>query len=285
MLSSPLRYPGGKAKLYDFFAELIKENDLYNSTYCEPFAGGAGLALKLLATGFVSRIALNDIDPAVYAFWRAVLDYTDEFCDLIENAKVTIEEWHIHKRSWLDQTNTDILKLGFSTFFLNRTNRSGIIEGAGPIGGYRQEGAWKIDVRFNKAQQIKNIQAIKTFRDRIDVYNEDALKFLRKIFDVAENFVYLDPPYYVKGSKLYRNFYNHNDHCDILYLLEKNRGARWVVSYDDVQQIRDIYRNFDPIMYELNYSAGRAATGKEVIYLSDSLTMPSCEKFVKLSAA
>lgn len=285
MLSSPLRYPGGKAKLFGFFSEMIKENDLYNSVYCEPFAGGAGLALKLLATGFVARISLNDIDPAVYAFWRAVLDFPDAFCDLIANAKVNIEEWHEHKQNWLNQADKDVLRLGFSTFFLNRTNRSGIIDGAGPIGGYHQSGIWKIDARFNREQQIKNIQLIKQFRDRIDVSNLDALAFIETHFNDKNNFIYLDPPYYVKGSKLYRNFYVHNDHCEILKLLENNRRSNWVVSYDDVPQIRDIYNKFDPILYELNYSAGNASTGKEVIYVSDSLTVPTCEKFTQLSAA
>ncbi|GAB1581441.1 DNA adenine methylase [Phyllobacterium phragmitis] len=144
MLTSPLRYPGGKAKLFEYLVAVIRENSLYGSTYCEPYAGGAGLALKLLTAGFVRQIALNDIDPSIFAFWRSVLFATDELCSLIETTPITIEEWHHQKSIWRDQDTSDLLKLGFATFFLNRANRSGIIDGAGPIGGYGQMvfGGW-----------------------------------------------------------------------------------------------------------------------------------------------
>ena len=284
MLVSPLRYPGGKAKLFGYFAEIVKTNSLYRSTYCEPYAGGAGLALKLLSTGFVERIALNDVDESIFAFWQAVLRTPDEFCALIEDASMSMDEWHRQKSIWHARDVHNPLHLGFSAFYLNRTNRSGIIEGAGPIGGYAQEGPWKIDVRLNKAQQIANVQVLKEFSDRITITNEDALDFVTFQFEQQDTFCYLDPPYYVKGSKLYRNFYRHEDHCEILRLLSSNRDAKWVVSYDDVPQIREIYANFAPVSYSLSYSAGKKATGREVIYFSDALVAPDVHGFERVAA-
>jgi len=284
MILSPLRYPGGKAKLFGYFVSIIKRNQLYGATYCEPYAGGAGLALKLLSTGFVSRVILNDIDPSIYAFWKSTLHNTDNFCRLIDEAPVTIEEWYRQKLIWQDQNIDNMLELGFATFFLNRTNRSGIIEGAGPIGGYEQAGSWKLNVRFNKNQLIQQIKAISMFKNQIILLNSDAIDCATKYLKMDDVFCYLDPPYYVKGSKLYRNFYNHDDHCAIHSILLKNKPARWVVSYDDVPQIRRIYGGFEPISYSLSYTAGAKSTGREVIFFSDSLFPPVFPGFTRVAA-
>lgn len=274
MISSPLRYPGGKAKLYSFFSELIKCNRIFGHEYCEPYAGGAGLAIRLLTNGFVDRIHLNDVDVSIYAFWKSVLFDAENFCKLISDTDVNIDQWHIQKQVWREADSGNLLKLGFAAFFLNRTNRSGIIEGAGPIGGYSQSGDWKIDVRLVKDKQIANISALSKYARQIDLYNVDAMEFLDSKVGRENNLVYLDPPYYVKGQKLYKNYYEHDDHVMICELLQRRRGDMWVVSYDDVQDIREIYREFSPINYSLQYSAGQKSTGNEVMYLSDALHLP-----------
>lgn len=279
MLVSPLRYPGGKSKLFEYFTHIIRANNLFDCMYCEPYAGGAGLALRLLSSGFVGSISLNDIDESIYAFWNAVIQNPTEFCALIESVPITIDEWHRQKAIWSSKDMSDSLTLGFSAFYLNRTNRSGIIEGAGPIGGYSQVSKWKLDARFNRRQQIQNISAIANYRDQIKISNVDALDFISSRFEEPRTFCYLDPPYYIKGSKLYRNSYGHTDHVEIMKRLAENREATWVVSYDDVPQIREIYAGFQPISYALNYSAGSNGTGREVIYFSDSLLAPDMPGF------
>ena len=278
MLFSPLRYPGGKAKLYPFFVELIKKNGLIGINYCEPYAGGAGLAIRLLINGFVNSVSINDIDASIYAFWMSALRDTDNFCALIEKTAINVDEWHRQKKIWESGGDGDLLALGFSAFFLNRTNRSGIIEGAGPIGGYAQSGAWKIDVRLDKRKQIENIKALARFSEQIEISNLDALKFFRA--SIRKNsLIYLDPPYFVKGRKLYKNFYKPDDHEQIAQEMKKRRSAKWVVSYDDVPQIRDLYASFAPLAYFPNYSAGEKVVGREVIFLSDALNAPDLRGF------
>lgn len=280
MLLSPLRYPGGKAKLYDYFGALISHNRLFDRTYCEPYAGGAGLALRLLSTGFVPRIALNDIDPSIFSFWRAVLGHTEKLCSMVESVPVTIAEWHRQKAIWKAQDFSDELALGFATFFLNRTNRSGIIEGAGPIGGYAQDGLWRLDVRFNKRQLVSQLRAIATYKRQISVSRLDAIDFATKQFSEPNTLCYLDPPYYIKGSKLYRNYYIHDDHCNIRNLLYANKKSKWVISYDDASAIRNIYNKLTPVKYSLKYSAGEKATGNEIIYFSDTVIPPPFAGFI-----
>jgi DNA adenine methylase len=96
----------------------------------------------------------------------------------------------------------DELELGFATFYLNRTNRSGILN-ANPIGGLKQTGRWKIDARFRRADLVTRIRLIGRYRNRIEVEgrhgNDVSQDFLRR----PRTFLYIDPPYLTKGAKLY----------------------------------------------------------------------------------
>lgn len=275
MISSPLRYPGGKAKLFPFFVELIRRNKLFGRDYCEPYAGGAGLAIKLLTGGFVDKVSINDIDASIYSFWMSALYDTEQFCRLIAKTPITIDQWYRQQEVWQNGDLDNKLALGFSAYFLNRTNRSGIIEGAGPIGGYAQKGKWKIDARLVKDRQIENLKALARYSNQIEVTNLDAMDFLQTALSSPNALTYLDPPYYVKGHKLYKNFYQPEDHEEIAEALRRKRRVDWVVSYDDVPEVRSVYSGFDPITYLLNYSAGEKSEGPEVIFLSDSLKAPT----------
>lgn len=274
---SPLRYPGGKAKLFPFFVELIRQNCFYDYTYCEPYAGGAGLALKLLAHGFVSNIEINDIDPAVAAFWRSVLGAPDRFCERISNVELSIGEWRAQREIYAKGPSGDDFALGFAAYYLNRTSRSGIIEGSGPIGGYAQEGKWTIDARFNRITQIKQVMEIARFADYINISEMDAIEVLDIWADRDNTFIYLDPPYYIKGHKLYKNFYSHDDHVAISQVLRKHYEKNWVLSYDCVDQIVGLYYDFAPLIYDLQYSAGKVGFGREVIFAGAAVRLPGSE--------
>ena len=279
MIVSPLRYPGGKAKLFPFFADLIATNELYGAEYCEPYAGGAGLAIRLLTEGFVDKISLNDIDGSICAFWRSAIYRSAEFCELLEATPITIEEWHRQREIWRSTDRIDDLEFGFATYFLNRTNRSGIIDGAGPIGGYEQRSEWNLSARLVKAKQISNIKALSKFANQIEITCLDALDFTAGKMRSKGTFIYLDPPYYVKGQKLYKNFYHPEDHAQIARKLRSWSRGRWVVSYDDVSAIRDLYDGFTLLDYSLNYSAGRVSLGNEVLFLSNALSAPPQLRF------
>jgi len=269
---SPLRYPGGKAKFFAAFTALIEDNRLLGCGYREPFAGGAGLAILLLCHGYVDRIVLNDIDAGVASFWKQLISDPDDLCRRISSCSLSIEEWRRQRQIYDDATGFGNPELAFATFFLNRTSRSGIIAGAGPIGGYAQAGKWKIDARFNADALIANITRLARFSGKIEVTNEDALDCLAK--STRGELIYIDPPYYEKGQRLYRNFYNHSDHVEIQDAILKCKTANWVVSYDAVAEIRDLYKDFSPHVVELFYSAGKHRTAKELVYLSESLKVP-----------
>lgn len=272
MYHTPLRYPGGKAKFAPKIKSIIENNDLHGH-YIEPYAGGAGVALDLLFNGVCTDIHINDLDLAIYHFWKSITEETEDFIRLVSKTDVTIEEWHKQKEI-LKQDDISPIERGFAAFFLNRTNRSGILKG-GVIGGLQQLGNYKLDCRFNKETLIKRIQKIGSLSNKIHVYNQDTEKWLLEIDNLipSNSLIYLDPPYYEKGQGLYRNFYNHQDHKSIKEKLIKVKTP-WVVSYDNNQNIRDIYQQYRQEEYILNYSASKKMKATEVIIYSDSIKLP-----------
>lgn len=272
--STPLRYPGGKGKFAKFVKEVFEVNELLDGHYVEPYAGGAGVALELLFHEYASHIHINDIDYAIYSFWMAAVHHTDELCKSIRDASVDIENWYRHKEILENSHKHDVLEVALATFFLNRTNRSGILK-AGVIGGKAQAGKWKLDVRFNKSNLIKRIELIGRYKNRIHIYNEDAVSLLN---DLTPNLplntlIYLDPPYYIKGADLYRNFYNHEDHVKIADTLRKV-DRPWIVSYDNVTQIKEIYKDFQQDQYFLSYTAQEKKKGSEVMIYGPGICPP-----------
>ena len=274
MFYSPLRYPGGKGKILSFMIDLIKLNKLENIEYIEPYAGGAAVALGLLLNNKVSQIHINDSDKAIYAFWDSVLNYTDEFIQKIEETPITVEEWRIQKSIYNNIKQHSDLDIGFSAFFLNRCNRSGVLKG-GIIGGYEQKGNWKIDARFNKQDLIKRIEKIALHKDKIKLYNEDTAELLENNKKTFKNCIlYLDPPYYEKGYQLYKNHYKPSDHEKISKLV-KELNCYWVVSYDNVDPIIALYDNIPKREFNISYSAGKNRSGKEIMFFSSNLQIPN----------
>ncbi|MDO8288964.1 MAG: DNA adenine methylase [Parvibaculum sp.] len=273
---TPLRYPGGKGKLATFVKDLLEVNDLVDGEYVEPYAGGAAVALELLFHGYVSHIHINDISRPVYSFWNAVLKDTERFVRKVRNVSLTVNNWDRQKKIFSNPDDYDDLKLGFAFFFLNRTNRSGILNG-GIIGGRDQSGPWKIDARFNTPDLIKRIESIASLSSRISLTCDDAKEFLRFcVRELPENsLIYLDPPYYAKGKDLYYDFYQHKDHVEIAnFVKNRIRRQKWIVSYDNAEEIWAMYNGCNNMTYQLNYSARDARTGTEVMFFCDGLEIP-----------
>lgn len=273
---SPLRYPGGKGKLAPYLSEIITLNGLGMGHYAEPFAGGAAVALDLLFSERVRHIHINDIDPCIYAFWHSVVHDMEAMIERIKVADISIETWLAARETKRKAGSQDLLDLGFATFFLSRTNRSGILNG-GVIGGLAQEGAWKIDCRFNKEELISRIRRIGFYRSRISVCNMDASLFLSDYVPdiVGSKFLYIDPPYYVKGALLYQNHYKHDDHLELAKLVANLEKCRWIVSYDNVEPIAEMYSSFDQEIFSIDYTARTYAKGTEIMVFSPELNRPA----------
>lgn len=290
---SPLRYPGGKNRAIALFKDIIHLNNLQKCTYVEPFAGGASIALGLLIEGDVERIIINDADPSIYSFWISCLTKNEEFCELLINTKVTVDVWQQQKEIYqslredaIQGKEYDKMALGFATFFLNRTNRSGIIKG-GVIGGHAQTGNYKIDARFNKQNLEERLKTIAKFADQVEVHCKDAKQFLLDNCNIwpTNTLIYCDPPYVQKGHGLYMNYFNKKDHIMLSKTILSLKNKHWVVTYDMDPLIAEIYKGYLNKKLILTYSVSHerlVSQSDEYIFFSNGLKIPKSNKLAKL---
>jgi len=264
MSNSPLRYPGGKAKIYPVVKNIIITNNLSNKIYVEPFAGGFGLGLKLMLNGDIERFIINDYDRHIYAFWKSVFSNTKRLIEKITTTNITIEEWHRQKNIYDNHKEYSILDVGFSTLFLNRTNYSGILM-SGPIGGFDQERDYKIDCRFNKERIIELIRKIAAHKKNVKVYRKDAIKLIKKLKPIEQEVFYnFDPPYVNKGKELYLNALVQQDHIDLKNEIDDVR-TEWIMTYDNHNLIKGLYQSYHKIEFDLLYSVSSKRKEKELM--------------------
>nr|DAH68836.1 MAG TPA: DNA adenine methylase [Bacteriophage sp.] len=280
-IKNPLRYPGAKSKLYNYIYKLLVFENKLNCTFYEPFAGSASISLLLLENKAVKRAVLNELDPLLYYFWYSVFNHTDELIKMISDTEISLENWHklSHYRNSDYLAHKTPVEIGFAGLFLNRTNFSGILK-ANPLGGLQQKSRYTIDCRFNKIRIIESIRQLSIFRDRIDLFNMDAIDFMKQELKYKRNksiFVYIDPPYYKEGSNLYRCYYTPEQHKDLAkYLLPKS--FPWLISYDDAPEILNLYRQNSPLTIHMDYSVHTSRKAEEL--LISNLEIPPVEDAV-----
>ncbi|WP_439572652.1 DNA adenine methylase [Phreatobacter sp.] len=268
--ASPFRYPGGKGFLSGYLASVTDSIASDERLYAEPFCGGAGAAFNLLEEGKVAAVHLNDADVRVYSAWRGIVHETERFLERIAKAKVDMTEWH-EARELLETTppiGPYSFDVGFAAYFINRTSRSGIILGSGPIGGYRQTGQWKIDARFYRESMSKRVAWIGLNRAKIHLTNEDALVFLARAPDrmnLARTLLFVDPPYVEAGSRLYLDAMSESKHSALADMLQSGRYPNWILTYDNHPLIHRLYRDLQRRVIRVNYSLRTARKENEIL--------------------
>jgi len=273
---TPLRYPGGKQRLWPFVDEILKTNGLAEADYVEPFAGGAGVAMELLLRGRVRRVHLNDSCIGVYSFWHSLLNEPERFCTAVSRASLNVDTWRRQQDIFRIRHTADRFDVGFAMFYLNRCNRSGILNG-GVIGGLDQTGEWKMDARFPRNELISRLEAIAARKGDIKIRNWDAERFIKQYIPrlPEQTIVYCDPPYFRKADRLYPNHYKPEDHQRIAEVIQGAISQHWIVSYDSCDEIKAFYKGRKSFQYLLQYNAAKAYKGSEFFIFSDQTRVPS----------
>ena len=271
-IATPLRYPGGKSVLSAFIAQVIQSNNLSGCRYAEPYCGGAGVALNLLLNQQVSSVSINDADKRIYCFWQAVINQPEGLISMIDKTPISVEAWMKQKQIHANADNFSPLEVAFSTLFLNRCNFSGVLNG-GIIGGKKQTGKYKIYCRFNKKAIIERINRISVHKSKITLSQKEGVDFIKEMEARDDVFLYIDPPYYEKGKKLYKNWYNDKDHEKLKNLLLSMKEKNWLLSYDNCDFIRKLYATLEPREITLWHHIQTAKKGGELIVHSPTLTI------------
>ncbi|MCR9257434.1 MAG: DNA adenine methylase [Alphaproteobacteria bacterium] len=271
--TSPFRYPGGKGFLTPFLSEQIHRRFGWNAaSFAEPFCGGAGSALNLLSDERVEKVYLNDVDFRIFSAWKAMLDETDRFVEQIHEITPSIKIWEDCLQKLYEKPKSIYsFDVGFATFFVNRTSRSGVILGSGPIGGYNQGGKWKIDARFKKDSLIKRIQYLGEMSDRIFLSCLDGLEFCRQLENTGvlhDTLLFIDPPYVQAGGRLYYDGMNLAKHDALANWLLSGNAQHWILTYDDHEIIRDNYSSIQQYRIQVRYSLGKRRLEQELLYMS-----------------
>lgn len=271
---SPLRYPGGKGRFAPFLARVLAAQNPRPSRYAEPFAGGAGAALRLLAEEEVRSIAINDLSVGIASFWREVFYNTEDFAQRVETEHASIDRWHHWRSVFEDPGAHEQRDIGFATFFLNRCNRSGILT-ARPIGGLDQTGRWKIDARFNRENLAARIRFLGSYRRRVSVTQLDGRDFVHTLEDDASSvLLYVDPPYLGQGDDLYLDSLTESDHANLAATLRASQ-LRWLLTYDvDTRVTSDLYAGLRTVEFRIAHTAAKQHVGSELAVFSDSLAVP-----------
>jgi DNA adenine methylase len=256
-------------------AGIRRLNGLGHQAIAEPFAGGAGASLTLLYLEETHRIYINDADPAIHAFWWTLVNRPQPFLDLLSSTRVTITEWRRQREVYRSKGRISRLRRGFSAFYLNRCNRSGIIMNGGPIGGVTQAGKWKVDARFNKAELRRRCEKVAEYTERIHVSGDDGIDFTKRL-DPKSTFFFVDPPYFEKGPTLYLNALDAEYHAALATQLNAMSDAPWVLTYDNCPEIRQMYSGWAAIrQFSPRYVAAERRIGKELLITPKWMRLPS----------
>lgn len=254
--------------------EIRRVNACGDLEIAEPFAGGAGASLGLLFLEEAPAIHINDADPAIRDFWWALLNRANTFIQEIDRVAVDMPEWLRQRDIYRSPQTRSRFRRGFSAFYLNRCNRSGIVMNGGPIGGVHQVGKWKIDARFNRDDLKRRCGKVAEYAERIHLSSDDGIALIKRLRK-EQVFFFIDPPYYDKGSTLYLNGLTPEYHKELAAQLHEMSEEPWVLTYDDCPEIRAMYQDWATVRpFSLRYTAAARRNGKEIMITPRWMRLP-----------
>ncbi|MDQ7024124.1 MAG: DNA adenine methylase [Anaerolineae bacterium] len=259
---SPLRYPGGKSRA---IKSIMKHVPVDFQEYREPFLGG-GSVYFAIKEAFGSRIKsywVNDIYTDLFHFWSFA---RDDIKNLVESVTTMRDAYPNGRELYTELKKEEVYLSGFELaarfFIMNRITFSGVMD----AGGYSQQA---FERRFT-ISSIERLQNINYWLQETKITNEDYALLLESEGD--DVFIFLDPPYlskthsrlYGKKGKLHTSF-DHQRLADAL----KKCPHRWLLTYDDSEEVRELFQFANIIEWELqygmnNYKQKTAAKGKEL---------------------
>lgn len=235
---SPLRYSGGKSRLYKQISQYFPKD---KNIMLDLFFGGGSVGLNWLTENQNHELIANDIDNNLINFWETVKNKVN------------------HLLFWKELINDESLtKHIFNNSKLYPSWISFLVKNKCSFNGLNEKGTWSnraFKENFNQST-FTRLSKCSNLIQRTIFYNYD-YRTLIPILN-KEIFIYLDPPYLIPNvKKLYKHGdFNHNELSEIL----KNIKTKWVLSINDCSEIRDWYKDFN--IYEINITYTSSNTNK-----------------------
>lgn len=244
---SPLRYPGGKTRGVEFITRFFPKN---LDKLLSPFFGGGSVELATASKG--TKVYGYDLFPPLVEFWQCLTAQPNELAERVEKYFPLSKD----KFYQLQQTQTKFktkLERAAVFYVLNRSSFSG----ATLSGGMSPD-----HPRFTHT----SIERLKDFYNpNIKIQKSD---FRNSLLKHPFTFTYLDPPYLIKSSLYGKKGNTHRDfdHEGLAEILKTRE--HWLLSYNDCDDIRDLYAGFHIITPNWKYGMSNDKTSKEVLIFS-----------------
>ena len=267
-MKTVIRYAGGKSRAIKKITPFVEDYDLIIS----PFIGGGSLEVHW-ASSLNKRVIGYDIFDMLVNFWNTLLNNNEELVKELKNIKPTSDEYSRIKEILMSTENTQTMLKNWNTDYYKRDNiveLDDVVKAAyyyfnhncsyGP--GYL---GWGSSVYLDDKKWDSMINKISEFK--CPNLKVDQLSFDQSIKKHKNDFLYLDPPYYLEkdgDNKMYKGMYpmknidvHHSgfDHELLRDLLLEHEGD-FVMSYNNCETIREYYKDFEFHFPEWNYSMG-----------------------------
>lgn len=231
------------------------------SHYVEPFVGGGSILFEVLREK-KQRTIINDKDLGISSLWKAIRDKSELFKQKVFEFKPSVEEFYRLKEK-LEKEDGDVLELGFAKLAIHQISYSGLgMKSGGPLGGKKQESKYKIDCRWSPRYISKCVENYTNKLQDSEIFAESYENFL---IDNKNTLIYLDPPYYQKGNELYYKGFAEEEHEFLSNRLKALKYSSWVLSYDDCDVVRDLYRGCNMKELTANYTINTARKKGELL--------------------
>lgn len=254
---TPIRYAGGKTKAIKHIFPFIENYEEIVS----PFLGGGSLEVYLANTG--KKVIAGELFDILVVFWQTLLESPEALANELEQIQPTKEEYARIKEELLATPETQKMLENWKTdsykrevkkldriklaayYYFNHNCSYGPGFLGWPSSLYMKEKSWK--------KMISNIRNFKC--ENLSV---SCSSFENTIQKHPDSFLYLDPPYLLNenkssDNKMFAGIYpmrnipvHHNnfDHKKLKEMLDQHEGD-FVLSYNNCEEIRDMYHQYD----------------------------------------
>lgn len=253
------------------------------------------------------------------ALWTAVIYYPEQFCDMVDVFQPSVDKFFEYKKSLRDYTNLLKVQAGITLtkqnyiicteYFtkedciryvvttalhklaIHQMSYSGLgTVAGGPMGGLSQNSDYKVDCRWSpnyiksKIKKYHKLLSQKNIRyQTCSDYDwtsilADCNRFSEENKDY-KCFIYLDPPYYEKGPEPYQFYFTEQEH-EVLSKCLKEVKHPWLLSYDNVKEIRDFYSWANIKEVKINYTINKSRNNTELLISNTDLIVQKNEEII-----